>query len=349
MTWHSPGKTDAGFCRNTIETRINSLLHELAALKRRVQKRSIHDTRVQSRRMRAALEIFEDLFPSRPWKTLYAQVRRITKTLGKARETEVVLALSQKLASGDDRTDKFCREYLEERIRKELQNLILQLQKRLRTIDVAPLRKQTELLLVGLSPEGIEANARSGTAVERARIRSGTPGSGKRSHSELQPPLFRLQENPLARGRRVLKDLSRPILAFRANYDFPRATDEHLHDLRMAAKKLRYAMEIFDSVWPQGLKKEITLARALQDAGGDYHDWCVLHQRVQEEIRGLTIRETDHMAFQMSRLLALIEDRRGELRRKMLPALTRLQSARQSLLVGTKSRSRVKRAAGVAN
>src|SRR5436309_6718452 len=51
-----------------------------------------------------------------------------------------------------------------------------------------------------------------------------------------------------------------------------------------AAKKLRYTMEIFDPIWPAGLKKEIRLARALQDAGGHYHDWCVLRDRIQKEI-----------------------------------------------------------------
>jgi serine/threonine protein kinase len=54
-----------------------------------------------------------------------------------------------------------------------------------------------------------------------------------------QLSLFQMQEQPAGRGRRVLEELSAPILSFRARYDFPRATDQRLHELRINAKKLR--------------------------------------------------------------------------------------------------------------
>ena len=91
-------------------------------------------------------------------------------------------------------------------------------------------------------------------------------------------------------------------------------------------------MEIFDPIWPAGLKKEIRLARALQDAGGHYHDWCVLRDRIQKEIGRLTQQETQHLAFQMGRLLEQFEGRRVALRKKFLPALSRLQKSLHALL-----------------
>lgn len=341
-----PEEPDQTFCRQILEVRIRALLQELVLLKGKMRKRSIHDTRVQSRRMRAALEAFEDLFPPRPWKSLYTRVRRITKGLGKVRQTEVMLALLKKSTNRGDMADNLCREYLQERIEEELGKRKKRMTKELLAMDADRLRDQSGALLARLASEPTDAlRFESGGRRTRALARGRSAGQAR--SSAVQPTLFRLRENTFERGQRLLEDLSRPVLAFRPRYDFTRATDEQLHELRIAAKKLRYAMEIFDSIWPKGLQNEIGTARALQDAGGNYHDWCVLRDRVDEEIRRLSKQRTAHMAFQMGRLLALIEDRRSELRKKTLPALMALQVALQSLLVGTKAastRSRVSNA-----
>ena len=141
-----------------------------------------------------------------------------------------------------------------------------------------------------------------------------------------------MHEDLSERAHRVLSQHARSLLAFRPRSDFRRASDARLHALRIAAKKLRYAMEIFDQVWTGGLRQPIVFARALQDAGGEYHDWSVLCQRLKREIRRLGNGETAHLAFEMGRLLASAEDRRRELRAQMLPGITQLRAALQALL-----------------
>src|SRR5436190_23426036 len=98
-----------GFSRQVIADRAASLFKELCSLQAKVREDSIHDTRVASRRMRAALEAFRDLYPARRWKALYERVKQITKVLGKTREAAVDLSLVRELADGD-MAEHLCRE-----------------------------------------------------------------------------------------------------------------------------------------------------------------------------------------------------------------------------------------------
>ena len=305
-----------------LRERMGSLVEELTRLKRRPDEESIHDTRVQSRRMRAALEAFKDLFPPHPWNAVYSRARQVTKALGKARETEVSLSLLKEQTGSGDMAENLCREYLEQRFLKTLQKRKRKLKKSLREINLRELRSKTQFLLSNLGPfedlEGSLPNAGGRLPRSAAML--------------LNLVCFGCSEEPTGRGRRVLEELSAPILSFRARYDFRGATDQQLHDLRIAAKKLRYGLEIFSPAFPSGLDKEIALARALQDAGGHYHDWSVLRETLQKEIRRLTKQETTHLAFQLGRLLSQAQDQRAELRKKILPALTQLQAALRAML-----------------
>ena len=316
-----PEELDEALARMVLRQRMESLTDELVRLKRRPDEESIHDTRVQSRRMRAALEAFKDLFPPHPWSALYGLVRQVTKALGRARETEVSLSLLQEQTGSGDMAENLCREYLEQRFRSKLQKRKRKLKRNLREINSRQLRSKTQFLLSNLGPFD---------DLERPLAKV-----NQRNFPQLS--LFQMQEQPAGRGRRLLAGLSAPILSFRARYDFPRATDQRLHELRINAKKLRYGLEIFSPAFPAGLEKEIALARALQDAGGHHHDWCVLRETLQVEIRRLTKQETTHLAFQLGRLLSRAEDQRTELRKKILPALTQLQAGLRALLQSQES------------
>jgi hypothetical protein len=136
-----------------------------------------------------------------------------------------------------------------------------------------------------------------------------------------------MHEDARERARQLVAGMSVPILSFSADAEFARAADHRIHELRIAAKKLRYAMEVLDPVWPGGLQARIAQARALQDAGGTYHDWCVLCEELKREIRRLDRRNSEHLRFQIGRLSVQANSRRKALRKLILPELLRLQSA----------------------
>src|SRR3989442_13301953 len=108
--------SDESFARQTVRLHIDSFLGELHSLKRGMRQERIHGTRVHSRRTRAALEAFEDLFPAGPWKALHEQVRQVTKQLDTLREREVRLTLLRDLPAGGAIAENPCRDNLEDRL-----------------------------------------------------------------------------------------------------------------------------------------------------------------------------------------------------------------------------------------
>ena len=315
------------FGKTILQQRADSLLDELVSLKRRPDEKSIHDTRVQSRRLRAALEAFQDLFAPHPWQAVYSAVKEITRTLGGPRETGVIILLLRDLGGAGDMAESLCREYLMERLQEKLQKQEKRLERTLKAIDPSRLRSRIAFLLAGM-----ELPAESNTIVDAADWAAKRPNRRRRQQNPFQPTLFPLHEEALERAQRILRQLMEPILAFRPRYDFRKATDDQIHALRIGAKKLRYAMELFDPIWRGGLKNPIAEARALQDAAGDFHDSCDLCRCLKTDIRRLNKGETVHLAFQIGRLLAFAEERRTELRKQILPAMKTLQSTLHQLL-----------------
>src|SRR5256885_13848676 len=51
----------------------------------------VHDMRVATRRMRAALEIFEPCFPAKPYARALSEVKRLADALGERRDRDVAI------------------------------------------------------------------------------------------------------------------------------------------------------------------------------------------------------------------------------------------------------------------
>jgi CHAD domain-containing protein len=60
----------------------------------------VHDMRVATRRLRAALEIFEPCFPTRQHKDALAEVKAVADALGERRDADVTIAALERFAEG---------------------------------------------------------------------------------------------------------------------------------------------------------------------------------------------------------------------------------------------------------
>ena len=60
----------------------------------------VHDMRVATRRLRAALEVFEVCFPKRELKRALRDVKRLADALGERRDPDVALAAVERVANG---------------------------------------------------------------------------------------------------------------------------------------------------------------------------------------------------------------------------------------------------------
>ena len=56
----------------------------------------VHEMRVTSRRLRAAMDNFADCFPKKPFKKHYKKIKSITRTMGAVRDLDVLIARFQK-------------------------------------------------------------------------------------------------------------------------------------------------------------------------------------------------------------------------------------------------------------
>ena len=85
-------------------------------------------------------------------------------------------------------------------------------------------------------------------------------------------------------ARKVICKRNNKVLEFGENLLIT-SSDEQLHCLRIAGKKLRYLLEFFYSLFPQTeMKILIKRLKKLQDNLGDYHD-LVVHQEMLEKYR----------------------------------------------------------------
>ena len=79
----------------------------------------VHATRVASRRLRAALEVFAVCFPRRPYKRLLKQVNELADALGERRDRDVAIGALLQFAAAIPEADRAGVDSLAERLRTE--------------------------------------------------------------------------------------------------------------------------------------------------------------------------------------------------------------------------------------
>ncbi len=217
---------------------------------------ALHDMRVWSRRLREALEIFAFCFPPKIYDKLYERVRQVTKTLGQARNADVAVEFfAAHHAQAQELTERFALEDLLRRLVKE--------QRRERERMKERLDKKVK---AGALPAVIE--------VAFAKV-ARTPGWRRR-------------------GPRTAARLARALLMTRLQEVFKIRSAilgendvEGLHNLRIAVKKLRYALEILGFAIGESAAENLSFFKKLQTVLGDLHDRDVFLEVVKERYETL--------------------------------------------------------------
>lgn len=204
----------------------------------------IHRMRVASRRLRAALPLFSSCFPEKEFRTWMREIKKITRTLGEARDTDVQIAFLKKYLKTQAVTEPV-------RPGDPLSGLLYGLQKRR-----GLLQQQVSSVLDKLEETQVLTGMRAACPVPAAAGR----GRKRERYSGMLP---------VAADRigRRLAGLDR----FRAFVHNPDAVFEH-HALRIAAKKLRYTLETYAPLYRRGFKKPLARVKRIQDLLGDIHD-----------------------------------------------------------------------------
>jgi hypothetical protein len=118
-------------------------------------------------------------------------------------------------------------------------------------------------------------------------------------------------------ARRIIDTRLDEMLSFAPYVHDPKYVTE-LHDLRIAAKRLRYTLELFRFAFPSGINALIDEVKQIQEHIGDMHDADVMIERVTEIIHSdATGRTARLLAISMAVERGTVAQRHQRLRSAM--------------------------------
>jgi CHAD domain-containing protein len=204
--------------------------------------RSVHQARVATRRLREALPVLGTAIDTGAVTQLRRQVRRMTRALGPVRELDVALLHLEEFAKRGGVSARAIA-----RVRQSLTE--------------QRLARRGEML-IAVTPG----------RVEKLRDRLGQLGS--RSAAPQAPAaLAEADRHVSRRARRLAEAVGRAGGLY---------MPERLHAVRIAAKKLRYAMEIARELKRSRATARISQVKRLQDLLGRIHDFEILIERTRQ-------------------------------------------------------------------
>lgn len=242
--------------RQLILERVLELVQHEAGTRAGEDIEALHDMRVASRRLREALEIFEFCFTPKLYDRLYTRVRRVTRALGRARDADVTVDYFSKLLAGSQEV---------------IGQIALQDMLRRRVKQQKRRRAEMQHDLDKVRPAELAARFEKAFA-HLAQIPASRQPRGSRTAVQLARRLFAQRLREVFACQRLVK-----------------GEDDvnGLHNLRIAVKKLRYAMETLDFAAGAPVKENLKFFKKLQTVLGDLHDRDVFAEMTQSRVSKL--------------------------------------------------------------
>lgn len=241
--------------------RLDPMLREIPGVIAAQDPEYLHRMRVASRRLRMALRLLGIHAGLPNAKAFFKLVRTVTRTLGEARDLDVQLCWLDEFATS-----------CTPRELPGVKRVALRLRQRREAVQPKVAR-----LVSNFADDSVFANTRQ--SLREERLRAEMSGS--------DDPLRNL-EHPTRVACLQLDAMQQQA----ASLQSPDAVAAH-HQLRIEAKHLRYAMEIFGGLYEGALDEHIALAKKLQTLLGELHDadvWVETMPPFIEREKNRTIR-----------------------------------------------------------
>lgn len=234
----------AGEIRLVLSTRLEEMSGLRAAALDWSDIEGVHDMRVASRRLRSALRDFKPYLRQRPLADVAVDLKRVADALGAVRDQDVaIMALEELQTEAPEEISAGITELTDER-RAERETARAALTKTIAQEKLIRLRSDFGFALERATDFGRSSKRKKRTSTELNFSETGR-----------EIILARLEEL-----RELSECLYRPF------------DTEALHEMRIAAKRLRYAMELFASCWSEALTEHAKEVAELQTSLGDLHD-----------------------------------------------------------------------------
>ncbi|HVP94803.1 MAG TPA: CHAD domain-containing protein [Methanoregulaceae archaeon] len=289
------------FAAQQLVPRIEALTKEIDGVRAGEDIEYLHRMRVASRRLRAALPIFASCFPSKKYARWLFDIRRITRVLGDARDADVQIAALRKYRKRIQKkqeTDPAEKKSRDDALMEGIGYLLSKTRDRR-----AEYQKEIVSALSDLEKHHVIEEIRQ--AVLTAAVSPGNPGK-KFPMAGVPPTGISYMGNGIDK-----------LLSYHQWVKYPDAVAEH-HAMRIAAKHLRYMMELYSPLYRRGLKKPISQVTRLQEVLGELHDCDVWIDRVtllllKERTKPRVLRDTNRPGpVVISGLKLFLNDRERE-------------------------------------
>ncbi len=243
---------------------LSALEGEFEGVRKGEDIEAIHRMRVASRRLRAALPLFGPAISAKKHLIWIKHISRLTKALGAARDSDVQI----------DHLNEYYQGLPPGPARPGARRLLLRL------------RQQRQKLQSAVN-DALDDVIQSSILMEMER--------------KLRPIIEDLQGIPqtpelCSLASNAIREKLQLFLEYEPYIDQPEAKEE-LHAMRIAAKRLRYTLEIFSPLYDSELKSYLKVMRQVQELLGDIHDcdvWMVFLPEFQERERIRTLRYFGH-------------------------------------------------------
>lgn len=206
----------------------------------------VHQMRVASRRMRNALNLFRDCLSDKKAKAWGDEIRKITKSLGNARDLDIQIELIDRCYAAS----------LEDRYKPGYNRLLLRLKQ-----QRAKAQKKVNRTLVNLQGGGM---------LDRMQAHLSTLTAGSENIYLYTPSLYR-------QAFEAINSNLEEFLSYEKFIHDPQNIEE-LHAMRITGKHLRYTLEIFAPIYGTALDVYVRAMKNIQDLLGEIHDndvWIV--------------------------------------------------------------------------
>lgn len=259
---------------DAIDHRQGTMLEHADGVREGADIEAVHDMRVGSRRLVAAMKVFASCFPEAEYRKLLKEARGVTRKLGAVRDLDVLIDHYERLLPKAKPDERLGIEYF------------LALHQRERKKARRPMLDALDKLERGKFPKRVQTFVRH----EADRYRESADASSKKHKT---PPAAEGNIPFREAAPRLLAERYAELYSFEEHVANPEAVEE-LHEMRIAAKWLRYTMELFAPAYADELKEVINAVKRIQELLGELHDSDVR----LEILRGLTSEPLDYRALE---------------------------------------------------
>lgn len=239
-----PEERRTTFLATALRKRLKAVRREIPGIRAGKDSERMHDIRVAARRLRSALTVLADFFPKRQIKRWRKTVRRLTRAMGAARDADVQIEFLK----------AFLKQNADRRCRPGIRRLLRRLTRQRGALQPKVLRELDRFEKSGIA-DTLELALRPKKDHARSRYRRGA-APAKRLYTTAFDCLTELLEVMLAYEEQVMR---------------PECVTE-LHRMRIAARRLRYAIEVFAPLYPDRLEDAHSRLTEIQEILGDIHD-----------------------------------------------------------------------------